>query len=52
MKRTQSGQVLESDVEEKEIKKPEENFLVTKDLVQNKLKHLCELVEKTEPKDF
>jgi ribosomal protein L7/L12 len=26
--------------------------LVTKDLVQNKLKHLCELVEKTEPKDF
>ena len=26
--------------------------MVTKDLVQNKLKHLCELVEKTEPKDF
>ena len=26
--------------------------MVTKELVQNKLKHLCELVEKTEPKDF
>ena len=42
----------ESDVEEKEIEKDEgESFLVTKELVQNKLKKLSELVEKTEPEE-